>query len=91
MFPDYVYRESFALVKGVVLLLEEGEQTGDETAPTLCKPLPSREGQSDDQHRHLHAMVSLLRPEDTLKIVRALTSGSFTPFSVQCFSDNMSL
>ncbi|KAJ8269387.1 hypothetical protein COCON_G00119940 [Conger conger] len=69
-------RESFALVKGVVLLLEEGEQTGDETAPTLCKPPSSREGQSDYQGRHLHAMVSLLRPEDTLKMAVRLESAS---------------
>ncbi|XP_064200133.1 protein phosphatase Slingshot homolog 3 isoform X2 [Anguilla rostrata] len=69
-------RESFALVKGVVLLLEEGEQTGDDTVLTVCKPSPSVGGQSDVQHRHLHAMVSLLRPEDTLKMAVRLESVS---------------
>ncbi|KAJ8371889.1 hypothetical protein AAFF_G00299270 [Aldrovandia affinis] len=69
-------RESFALVKGVVLLLEEGERSGDETSPTSYKPPPSEEGTSDAQRRHLHAMVSRLRPEDTLKLAVCLESVS---------------
>ncbi|KAI1888213.1 hypothetical protein AGOR_G00182700 [Albula goreensis] len=71
-------RESFALVKGAVLLLEEGEgeQPADETTPTLYKPPPSGGGPSDVQHRHLHAMVSQLRPEDTLKLAVRLESVS---------------
>lgn len=64
-------RESFALVKGAVLLVEEGEREGlhEETVPPLLGP---RQGgrASDTQRRHLHAMISLLRPEDTVKLVR---------------------
>ena len=65
------YRESFALVKGVVLLLEEGEREGsnDEHSPDRS-PSPKQEaGPPDTRHRHLQAMVSLLRPEDTVKLV----------------------
>ncbi|KAJ8262512.1 hypothetical protein GJAV_G00167280 [Gymnothorax javanicus] len=69
-------RESFALVKGVVLLLEEGEQTGDEPSPTQTKPPPLKGAQSTDQHRQLQAMVSLLRPEDTVKMAVRLESVS---------------
>ncbi|KAI7801852.1 protein phosphatase Slingshot homolog 3 [Triplophysa rosa] len=75
-------RESFALVKGAVLLVEEREREGldEETIPPLLGP--RQEGQaSDTQHRHLHAMVSLLRPEDTVKLAVRLESGS--PVSVR--------
>ncbi|XP_048826551.1 protein phosphatase Slingshot homolog 3 isoform X2 [Brienomyrus brachyistius] len=70
-------RESFALVKGAVLLLEEGEgrEIGG-TTPPLLKQRPQGSGKSETQHRHLHAMVSLLRPEDTLKLAVRLESVS---------------
>ncbi|KTF91979.1 hypothetical protein cypCar_00018575 [Cyprinus carpio] len=70
-------RESFALVKGAVLLVGEGERDGlhEETVPSLLGP---RQGgrASDTQHRHLHAMISLLRPEDTVKLAVRLESVS---------------
>uniref|UniRef100_A0A671NXL9 Protein phosphatase Slingshot homolog 1 n=2 Tax=Sinocyclocheilus anshuiensis TaxID=1608454 RepID=A0A671NXL9_9TELE len=70
-------RESFALVKGAVLLVEEGEREGlhEETVPSLLGP---RQGDraSDTQRRHLHAMISLLRPEDTVKLAVRLESVS---------------
>ncbi|KAG1954372.1 protein phosphatase Slingshot homolog 3 [Pimephales promelas] len=70
-------RESFALVKGAVLLVEEGEREGlhEETVPPLLGP---RQGgrASDTQRRHLHAMISLLRPEDTVKLAVRLESSS---------------
>lgn len=70
-------RESFALVKGAVLLVEEGEREGlhEETVPPLLGP---RQGgrASDTQRRHLHAMISLLRPEDTVKLAVRLESVS---------------
>uniref|UniRef100_A0A8C1AUT2 protein-serine/threonine phosphatase n=1 Tax=Cyprinus carpio carpio TaxID=630221 RepID=A0A8C1AUT2_CYPCA len=70
-------RESFALVKGAVLLVEEGEREGlnEETLPSLLGP---RQGgrASDTQRRHLHAMISLLRPEDTVKLAVRLESVS---------------
>ncbi|XP_036406759.1 protein phosphatase Slingshot homolog 3 [Megalops cyprinoides] len=69
-------RESFALVKGVVLLLEEGERPAEDTTPPLYRQLPLGGGSSDTQHRHLHAMVSMLRPEDTLKLAVRLESVS---------------
>lgn len=64
-------RESFALVKGAVLLVEEGEREGlqEETIPPLLGPRQGGQA-SDTQRRHLHAMISLLRPEDTVKLVR---------------------
>ncbi|KAG7275764.1 hypothetical protein CRUP_009867, partial [Coryphaenoides rupestris] len=71
-------RESFALVKGVVLLLEEGEREGpnDELSP-VHSPSPKQEGgPPDTRHRHLRAMVSLLRPEDTIKLAVQLESVS---------------
>ncbi|KAL4641718.1 hypothetical protein GN956_G10834 [Arapaima gigas] len=69
-------RESFALVKGAVLLLEEGAGTGVETPPSVPKHSPQGGGKSVNQHGHLHAMVSLLRPEDTLKLAVQLESVS---------------
>ncbi|XP_076877126.1 protein phosphatase Slingshot homolog 3 isoform X2 [Brachyhypopomus gauderio] len=69
-------RESFALVKGAVLLLEEGARLGihEEATPP---PHPDVGGvESGTQHRHLHAMVSLLRPEDTIKLAVRLESVS---------------
>lgn len=70
-------RESFALVKGAVLLLEDGEGGGLnlETDPA---PTSSIKGgrSSDRRHRQLHAMVELLRPEDTIKLAVQLESVS---------------
>lgn len=51
--------------------MEEEERVGlhEETIPSL--PGPRQGGRpSDTQRRHLHAMISLLRPEDTVKLVR---------------------
>ncbi|XP_023653180.2 protein phosphatase Slingshot homolog 3 isoform X1 [Paramormyrops kingsleyae] len=69
-------RESFALVKGAVLLLEESEGGEIGTSPPLLKHRPQGGGKSETQHRHLQAMVSLLRPEDTLKLAVRLESVS---------------
>uniref|UniRef100_A0A3P8ZIA2 protein-serine/threonine phosphatase n=1 Tax=Esox lucius TaxID=8010 RepID=A0A3P8ZIA2_ESOLU len=72
-------RESFAVVKGAVLLLEEGEREGpaEETFPSHTpSPLKLGGGASETQHRHLQAMVSLLRPEDTIKLAVRLESVS---------------
>ena len=65
-------RESFLLVKGAVLLLEEGDREGpnEETSPNQAVPPKVGASASDWQHCHLHAMVSLLRPEDSIKLVR---------------------
>ncbi|KAL2088281.1 hypothetical protein ACEWY4_015180 [Coilia grayii] len=69
-------RESFALVKGAVLLLEE-EQGEDENTPPPPQGSPKLGNKaSDTQHRHLQAMVSLLRPEDTIKLAVQLESVS---------------
>ncbi|KAK5864837.1 hypothetical protein PBY51_016046 [Eleginops maclovinus] len=69
-------RESFALVKGAVLLLEEGERVGlhEETCPSPPSPVKEGNGASDKQHRQLHAMVEQLRPEDTMKLAVQLES-----------------
>lgn len=65
-------RESFAFVKGAVLLLEKGAQ--DETTPLLCPTNRHLDEASDTKHMHFHAMVSLLRPEDTVKLAVRLES-----------------
>lgn len=59
-------------MKGAVLLLEEDEREGlhEETSPTPNSPVKGGDGASDKRHRQLHAMVELLRPEDTIKLVR---------------------
>uniref|UniRef100_W5MNQ2 protein-serine/threonine phosphatase n=1 Tax=Lepisosteus oculatus TaxID=7918 RepID=W5MNQ2_LEPOC len=67
-------RESFALVKGAVLLLDEGEEPDDEIT-RLSRPCPTG-GRSGAQQRHLEAMIALLRPEDKLKLAVQLESVS---------------
>ncbi|XP_072519317.1 protein phosphatase Slingshot homolog 3 [Salminus brasiliensis] len=67
-------RESFALVKGAVLLLEEGDH--HEITPPPGPSTGLEGGASDTQHRHLRAMISLLRPEDTVKLAVRLESVS---------------
>ncbi|XP_022069583.2 protein phosphatase Slingshot homolog 3 [Acanthochromis polyacanthus] len=71
-------RESFALVKGAVLLLEEGDRVGlrEETSPAASSPIKQGSGVSDTQHRQIHAMVEQLRPEDTIKLAVQLESVS---------------
>uniref|UniRef100_A0AAR2KSX7 protein-serine/threonine phosphatase n=1 Tax=Pygocentrus nattereri TaxID=42514 RepID=A0AAR2KSX7_PYGNA len=68
-------QESFALVKGAVLLLEEGGAPVGTTPPSY-QSIGLGGGASDTQHRHLQAMVSLLRPEDTVKLAVRLESTS---------------
>ncbi|XP_039975144.1 protein phosphatase Slingshot homolog 3 isoform X2 [Xiphias gladius] len=65
-------------MKGAVLLLEEGEGLGlsDETSHDATSPMKQGGGASDTQHRHLHAMVEQLRPEDTIKLAVQLESVS---------------
>ncbi|KAI4818864.1 hypothetical protein KUCAC02_004161 [Chaenocephalus aceratus] len=69
-------RESFALVKGAVLLLEEGERVGIDEETSSSPPSPGKEGDraSDKRHKQLHAMVEQLRPEDTMKLAVQLES-----------------
>lgn len=71
-------RESFAVVKGAVHLLEEGDKEDvEEETPLSCS---AKEGDraSEARSRQLHAMVEQLRPEDTMKLVNflCLQSGS---------------
>ncbi|KAM8848695.1 protein phosphatase Slingshot homolog 3 isoform 1-T1 [Synchiropus picturatus] len=66
-------RESFALVKGAVVLLEDGEGLHEETQPQ------KEDGQSSGkQHRYLHAMLEHLRPEDNIKLAVQLESANTT-------------
>ncbi|XP_076595297.1 protein phosphatase Slingshot homolog 3 [Chaetodon auriga] len=69
-------RESFALVKGAVHLLEDSERAdlGEESSPTPASPVKEGNGASDTRSRQLHAMVELLRPEDTIKLAVQLES-----------------
>uniref|UniRef100_A0AAY4C8L3 protein-serine/threonine phosphatase n=1 Tax=Denticeps clupeoides TaxID=299321 RepID=A0AAY4C8L3_9TELE len=69
------FRESFALVKGAVLLLEE-EGLQDENSPSPQTSPKFVAKASNTQHRHLQAMVSLLRPEDSIKVAVRLESVS---------------
>nr|XP_020491431.1 protein phosphatase Slingshot homolog 3-like [Labrus bergylta] len=64
-------RESFALVKGAVLQLEEGER---ECLDEETSPGKERDEASDKRHRQIHAMVEQLRPEDTIKLAVQLES-----------------
>ncbi|MCI4379612.1 hypothetical protein PGIGA_G00230180 [Pangasianodon gigas] len=66
-------RESFAFVRGAVLLLEDGAREGPNEEAT---PSPLVGGASDTKRKHLHAMISLLRPEDTVKLAVRLESVS---------------
>ncbi|XP_060740666.1 protein phosphatase Slingshot homolog 3 isoform X2 [Tachysurus vachellii] len=71
-------RESFAFVRGAVLLLEDGEREGphDEATPSQFPNAQVVGGASYTKHSHLHAMISLLRPEDTVKLAVRLESVS---------------
>ncbi|XP_073343080.1 protein phosphatase Slingshot homolog 3 [Pagrus major] len=71
-------RESFALVKGAVHLLEEGEgaDLDEETSPTPASPVKEGDRASDTRRKQLHAMVEQLRPEDTIKLAVQLESVS---------------
>ncbi|XP_027018081.1 protein phosphatase Slingshot homolog 3 isoform X2 [Tachysurus fulvidraco] len=71
-------RESFAFVRGAVLLLADGEREGphDEAAPSQFPNSQVVGGASYTKHSHLHAMISLLRPEDTVKLAVRLESVS---------------
>ncbi|MCJ8733719.1 hypothetical protein PDJAM_G00226770 [Pangasius djambal] len=71
-------RESFAFVRGAVLLLEDGAREGpnEEDTPSLCPNALLVGGASDTKRKHLHAMISLLRPEDTVKLAVRLESVS---------------
>ncbi|KAM7000811.1 protein phosphatase Slingshot homolog 3 [Tautogolabrus adspersus] len=71
-------RESFALVKGAVLQLEEGERgcLHEETSSPPTSPGKEGDGASDKRHRQIHAMVEQLRPEDTIKLAVQLESTS---------------
>ncbi|CAL1613272.1 unnamed protein product [Knipowitschia caucasica] len=66
-------RESFALVKGAVLLIDDEPREGD-SSPPLSSPTKEHTTLSNVQHRQLHAMVELLRPEDTIKLAVQLES-----------------
>lgn len=69
-------RESFAIVKGAVHLLEDGERADldEECSPPPASPVKEGNGASDTRRRQLRAMVEQLRPEDTIKLVRPCVS-----------------
>lgn len=81
-----VSRESFALVKGAVLLLEEGdrEELHDDKIHDRTAPLTQEDGASDARRKHLHVMVEQLRPEDTIKLVRAGVYTNWRPGEQKC-------
>lgn len=60
------------MVKGAVLLIED-EARDEDSPPPLSSPT-KLDGVSDARHRQIHAMVELLRPEDTIKLAVQLES-----------------
>uniref|UniRef100_A0A8C6U6E3 protein-serine/threonine phosphatase n=2 Tax=Neogobius melanostomus TaxID=47308 RepID=A0A8C6U6E3_9GOBI len=66
----HFHRTSFALVKGAVLLIED--EAKDEDSPPSSPT--KQDGVSDARHKQIHAMVELLRPEDTIKLAVQLES-----------------
>lgn len=60
------HRESFALVKGAVHLLEDAEKAHPDEDVSSTE---ESEKAPDARSRQLHAMVEQLRPEDTMKLV----------------------
>ncbi|XP_056899877.1 protein phosphatase Slingshot homolog 3 isoform X1 [Takifugu flavidus] len=66
-------RESFALVKGAVHLLEDEENAHRDEDVSSTE---ESEKAPDAQSRQLHAMVEQLRPEDTMKLAVQLESVS---------------
>lgn len=73
-----MYRESFALVKGAVLHLEDGERTDEPKETSQLASPSSKQGNtaSVTKNKHLHAMLEQLRPEDTIKLVRCLSQAA---------------
>ncbi|KAF6714855.1 phosphatase Slingshot-like protein 3 [Oryzias melastigma] len=71
-------RESFALVKGAVLHLEDGERTDEPKETSQLASPSSKQGNtaSVTKNKHLHAMLEQLRPEDTIKLAVELESVS---------------
>ncbi|XP_054890056.1 protein phosphatase Slingshot homolog 3 [Poeciliopsis prolifica] len=71
-------RESFALIKGAVLLLEDDDARGfkDDSSSHDVTPVKKGSGASETRHRHLYAMLEQLRPEDTIKLAVELESVS---------------
>lgn len=65
-------------MKGAVHLLEDGERADldEETPPAPASPTKEDDQASDIRRRQLHAMVELLRPEDTIKLAVQLESFS---------------
>lgn len=74
-------RESFALVKGAVHLLEEGnkDDVEEETVSSPTSPAKENDVASEARRRQLHAMVEQLRPEDTMKLVKFLVLAERIP------------
>ncbi|XP_023814963.1 protein phosphatase Slingshot homolog 3 isoform X1 [Oryzias latipes] len=71
-------RESFALVKGAVLHLEDGERSDPPkgTSPLASPPTKQGNAASVTKNKHIHAMLEQLRPEDTIKLAVELESVS---------------
>ncbi|XP_015235747.1 PREDICTED: protein phosphatase Slingshot homolog 3 [Cyprinodon variegatus] len=67
-------RESFALVKGAALLLEDGDVGELEEETSTDDVSPVKKEASGTRLRHLHAMLEQLRPEDTIKLAVELES-----------------
>lgn len=71
-------RESFALVKGAVLLLEDGDKTDfDGDRSPAGSPVKECNSAPDFRSRHIRTMYALLRPEDSIKLV--------SPPHINCF------
>lgn len=58
-------------MKGAVHLLEDDKRTDHNEENSASPTSPGKEGDGvpDTRRRQVHAMVELLRPEDTIKLV----------------------
>lgn len=74
-------RESFAIIKGAVHLLEDGEREDneEESSPSPATPVKEDDRKSNIQRRQLHAMIEQLRPEDSIKLVSPCVCRSVKP------------
>ncbi|KAM5247231.1 protein phosphatase Slingshot homolog 3 isoform 2-T2 [Ctenodactylus gundi] len=86
-------RQSFAVLRGAVLGLQDGGDNGDSpeaTSESVEKPLDEEQLQVDqtdgqepqslqkqEQRQHLHLMVKLLRPQDDIRLAAQLEAARF--------------
>uniref|UniRef100_A0A3B4AK18 Uncharacterized protein n=1 Tax=Periophthalmus magnuspinnatus TaxID=409849 RepID=A0A3B4AK18_9GOBI len=69
--------ESFLTVKGAALFLPRGNSPTPNSAPRLSQ---RRNKHTGDLQKHLQTMFTVLRPEDTIRLVSNTNVDHFHPF-----------